>query len=213
MKWILIFIFFFIVGCGLVIGYAYQSHKQIFFTVLNSPITTKFSLENAPEDSLKGTIASMSGTVNWQSRTAKTFVQLKSPRLIQQGEELSTGRSGKAGVLIQKAAAIILSPNSDVNFIQMLPINLVMEQDKGTVIYQDAGQSAMSVKTLDLITAVNRAWAVISVDSKTQTVTVIAQKSSITEGYVDSQGNSNVVTVNAGQKFVFDDTTQEGTVE
>lgn len=213
MKSLLIFLLFLVFGCVLVVGYEYWKYEQNFFINPNSPITTKFSLSNAPTESLKGNIATMSGTVTWLSRTAKNPVNLISLRSVQQGEELGTGKNGKVSILINNAAAVIMSPNSDVNFIQMLPINLVMSQDKGTVIYQNTGQNAMTVNTLDLITAVNRAWTVISVDPTTKTVTITVQRGSVTEGYEDSQNNSNVVTVNAGQQFVFDDTTQEGTVE
>ena len=88
-----------------------------------------------------------------------------------------------------------------------------MSQDNGTITYQNTGQNALSVQTLDLLTAISRAWAVISVDSKAKAVTVIVLKGSVTEGYEDSQNNSNVVTVNAGSKFVFDDNTLQGTIQ
>jgi hypothetical protein len=212
MKWFFIFILFFIVGVGLVIGYTYWNHQNPF-NVLPSPITTKFSLENAPEDSLKGTIASMSGTVNWQSRTAGHSVRLQSPRMIQQGEELSTGKNSIVRVVVQKAEEIIEFPDSHITFIQMLPINVVISQDAGSVFYENTGLSAMTVKTLDLVTSVNRAWVTISLDQSTDTVTVTPQKESVTEGYLDSEGNSNTVIIKAGQQFVFDDTTQTGSVE
>lgn len=211
MKSVVIFILFLFLGFILFIGYSYWENEQNNFINPNSPITTTFSMNNAPSTSLKGTIATMSGTVTWLSRTAKNPVQLQSPRSIQQGETLGTGKNSNVGVLINNAAAVSLSSNSDVNFIQMLPINLVMAQDKGTATYQNTGQNAMTVTTRDLITAVNRAWAVISVDPTAQTVTVAVQKGSVTEGYEDAHDNSTVVTVGAGQQFVFDDTTQEGT--
>jgi len=212
MKSIAIFFLFLLAGFGIVTGHVYIQQQNPLFNP-NSTITTKFSLANAPGESLKGKIATMSGTVIWLSRVAKEPVKLTSLRTIQQGEELTTGKNSKAGILINNSAAVILSANSDVSFVQMLPINLVMSQDKGTIIYQDTGQNALSVQTSGLLTAINRAWAVISVNSKTETVTVTVQKGSVTEGYENSQNNSNVVTLNAGSKFVFDDTKQEGTVE
>lgn len=213
MKYIAIFILFFILGCGLVAGYFYLNPQQNVVLDLPTPITTKFSLANAPEDSLKGTIASMSGVVNWQSRTANTPTRLKAPRSIQQGEELGTGKNGKVEVLIQSAEAMVVNPNSQINFIQMLPVNLVISQDLGIVTYQNTGKSAMTVQTFGLITSINYGIITINLNKDTHTITVDVEKGSATEGYEDSQNNSNVVTVNAGQQFVFDDTTQAGAIE
>jgi hypothetical protein len=213
MKSIIIFLLFFIIGVFAVLGYVYWNHQGAILNFSKPTITTKFSLANAPTDSLKGDIATMSGTVTWLSRVAKSPVKLKSPRSIQQGEELGAGKNSNVAVVIQNAEAIILSSNSLVNFIQMLPVNLVLEQNSGIVTYQNTGQSAMSVHSLDLITAVNRGSAEISMDQKTNTVTVTVEKGLVTEGYEDSSGNSNVVNVNEGQQFIFDDTALTGTVE
>lgn len=213
MRLIVIFLFFLLVGFGSIFVYAYSQHKQNILFNSNSTITTKFSLQNAPEDSLKGIIASMSGIVNWQPRTATQAIRLHSPRKIQQGEELGTGKNSGASMVIQNAEEIIESSNSYINFIQMLPINIVIAQSAGTVFYGGTGASSMTVRTLDLITSIDRALAIISFDKSGSTVTVKVQKGSVTEGYIDSDGDSATVTVAAGQQFVFDDTTQTGTVQ
>ena len=212
MKSLIVFILSLIVGVVLVAGYAYLNHQYAFALVSNPTITTKFSLSNAPTDSLKGEIASMSGTVTWLSRVAKKPVLLIAKQSIQQGEELGTGKNGNAAVTIQNTVAVILSANSLVNFIQMLPVNTVIAQDKGSVRYENVGGNALTVNTLDLITAINRSWANISVDPVAKTVTVTVQKGSVTVGYEDLQNTSNVVTVDAGKQFVFDDTTRTGTI-
>lgn len=213
MKRILLFILFFLIGCFSVIGYAYIYQQKAFFSPSTPKITTKFSLANAPSESLKGNIASMSGTVNWLSRTASSSVRIEKPQTIQQGEELTTGKNGNAAVVIQNAEAIILSPNTDINFIQLLPINLVLEQNSGTVTYQNTGQNALSVDTQNLITGIDRGTAEIVIDKKTNSITVTVEKGVVTEGYEDSSDTSNVVSVAAGQQFIFDDTALAGTVE
>jgi hypothetical protein len=212
MKNILFFFVFLLVGTGLVFGYRYLTKQQTGFLLHQPKIATAFSLKNAPRDSLKGKIATMSGSVTWLSRVATRPVTLSAPGYIQQGESLGTGKNGKAGVVIQNSGEVILTPDSHVNFIQMLPVNIVLDQDKGVVIYENTGQNAMSVQTLDLITSVNGALAVISLDQKTNTVTITVEKGSVTEGYEDLQNNSNVVNVPAGNIYTFDDTTRVGTV-
>jgi hypothetical protein len=212
MKSLIIFSISLVVGFLLVTGYAYWNHQRTFALVPTPVITTKFSLANAPQDSLKGEIASVSGSVNWLSRVAKKPVLLTSKHSIQQGEELGTGKNGNAIVTIQHTTAVLLSANSHINFIQILPINMVIAQDKGSVIYENVGSNALTVNTLDLITAINRSWVQISVDPVAKSVTVTVQKGSITVGYEDLQNTSNVVTVDAGKEFVFDDTSRIGTV-
>jgi hypothetical protein len=213
MKSLVIFIVSLVVGGLFVTGYAYWNHQYIFALVSKLAITTKFSLSNAPEDSLKGQVASLSGSVNWLSRIAEKPVLVTPNQSIQQGEELGTGKNSSAIVTIQNTIAVMLSANSHVNFIQILPVNIVIAQDKGTVTYENAGSNALTVNTLDLITAINRSWAKISVDPVAKTVEVEVQKGSVTVGYEDLQNTSNVVTVDAGKQFVFDDTSRTGTVE
>ncbi|SRR6266567_4409454 len=214
MKTVLLFLVFLFAGFTLISGFAYWQQRQQNETIVLRPqITTNFSMSNAPSESLKGNIASMSGTVRWLSRTATEPIKLLSPRVIQQGEALETEKNAKATVIIQNAEAITLSPNSYVNFIQLLPLNLVLEQNSGDIFYQNTGQSAMSIHTLDLLTAVNRGSARIAMDKNTKTVTVTVEKGLITEGYEDSTNMSTVVTVNAGQRYVFDDATRTGMIE
>ena len=50
-------------------------------------------------------------------------------------------------------------------------------------------------------------------DQKTNAITVTVDKGLVTEGYLDANGNSNVINVNAGQQFVFDEIALTGTVE
>lgn len=211
MHWKLIgsFIVVFLIGFVIVFGYSYKNQQQLSYS--NMPLTTKFSLDKAPSESLQGEVASISGKVNWLSRIAVKPVSIKSSRRIQQGEELSTSNNGHAIVRIQKDALITLSPNSHINFIQLLPINFVFAQDKGSISYQSDGQ-AVSVISHGLDTAISRGWAIIVVDPVDDTVTISVTRGFVTVGYEDEQNNSNVVTVNAGQQFNFDYTTKTGSI-
>ena len=216
MKRISVFVVSLLVGFVAIVGFAYATHEQHIIAasnVSNSPLTTKFSLVNAPSNSLKGKIASMSGSVLWLSRTARKPVQLHSSQAIQQGEEITTGKNGTASIVIKNTNEFILSENAHVNFIQMLPINLVIAQDKGSILYENAGDTALTVKALDLIATVNRAWVNVTVDNDAETVTVYVQKGTMTIGYEDSKNTSQVVTLNTGQELVFDDSTRTEEVE
>ena len=213
MKAVLIFLVFFLFGIALVLSYRYWNQQMPIFTNPKPAITTKFSLEKAPRESLQGNIATMSGTVAWLSRTAAKPEQLKKPRLIQQGEELSTGANGNAVIFIKNDTLVQVSPNTHISIIQLLPQNFVFDQDKGMVRYQNTWQVPVSVKSYDVITMITKGIVTIAVDQKKKTVSVVVEKGTVREGFEDSQNNSTVVTVEAGQTFLFDETTKIGTLQ
>jgi hypothetical protein len=196
-----------------VLSYQYWAPQQFPLGFEKPAITTKFSLQNAPSESLKGTIASLSGTVSWLSRTGVKPVQLKGQQVIQQGEEISTGSNGKVVLNIQNDSWLALAPNTHVSIIQLLPQNFVFEQDHGTAGYQNTIQVPVSIKSLDLVTLVNKGIVSLSVDPQKQIVTLSVKKGTAKEGYEDLQNTTNVVTVTAGQTFVFDETNKIGTIQ
>src|SRR5437016_1573059 len=154
MKSFLLFFAFFLLGTAIVLSYHYWGEK--FITPATSQITTKFSLKNAPSESSFGSIATMSGSVNWQSRAAIKFVPVKLNQKIQQGDELSTGNNGKVIVKIQNDALILLQPNTHINIIQLLPINFVFVQDKGEAEYVNSIRIPISVRNLDLLSVITK---------------------------------------------------------
>lgn len=213
MKKVLLFLVFFLVGIGIMLSYQYLLTSQLQFPRIKPPITTKFSLANAPSATIRGTISSMSGTVAWLSRTANNFVILKSKRTIQQGEDLSTGSNGKALVTIHNMALLSLSPNTHLSFIELLPQNFVINLVKGSLLYETTVQVPVSVVTNNLLTLANNGLFSITYDPDSSTVLVHVERGSATEGYEDSQNNSNVVQVTQGQTFLYNTKAQQGSLQ
>jgi len=215
MKTVLIFLLFFFVGSAIVMGYHYWASFNNFNFNFNSKpaITTKFSLANAPSDSLRGEITSFSGTVDWFSRTAAKPVVITSVRSLQQGEKVSTGSNGKAQIIIQNDAAVSLSSDTDVSIIQLLPQNFVFLQDKGSVVYQNTQNAPVNVRSFGLVSIFTNSTVAYSVNPEEQTITAIVKKGTMQAAYEDSQNNSQVMTAQAGQTIQFDETTNEGTVQ
>lgn len=213
MKAVLLFLVFFLAGIAVILSYQYLLPSQFHFPMLKPAITTKFSLANAPSNSIRGTIASMSGTINWLSRTADKPVTITSKRTIQQGEDLSTGQNGKAAVNIHNTALVSLSPNTHVSFIELLPQNFVINQVKGSVIYETTIQVPVSIVTNDLLTVANNGIFSITYNPDSSTVSVYVGRGVATEGYEDSQNNSNVVPLSEGQTYIFNTTTRQGSVQ
>jgi hypothetical protein len=211
MRSFLLFLFFLLIGLSLVLMYNYWNTK--FFTVNTSPgVTTKFSLKDAPSESLSASVATLSGSVNWRSRISTNTIQLKMYQKVQQGEEITTGHNGKAGLKIQNDAFLLLEPNTHIAIIQLLPVNFVFVQDKGKVEYANTIRVPISVRSLDLLSVITNGDVIITVDPNKQTVMVAVLKGSVKEGYEDLQNTNTVMNLNAGQIFVFDETNRIGTI-
>ncbi len=213
MKAVLLFILFFLIGLTVVLGYRYWNQPQNIFSNAKPDLTTKFSLEKAPSESLQGNIATISGTVTWLSRTAAKPIKLTSLRTIQQGEDLTTGSNGIAVIRIKNDSSLFLFPNTHVSIIQLLPQNFVFVQNKGAVRYENTIQVPISIRSFDLVTIINKGIVMLSVDPKKLTATVSVEKGIVNEGYEDLQNTSNVVTANAGQTFLYDETNKVGTIQ
>ncbi len=211
MKRILIFVVFFLIGLAVALSFTYFPYTKL---PIAAPlhITTQFSLAKAPSESLQGKIATMSGAISWLSRVAVHPVQISSPRQVQQGEALYTGKNSDAGIAIQNNAYFYLFSQTQLSLIQLLPVNVVLQQNKGTVMYSGSGKYAISVVSLHLVTIIGKGEMTIAVNNSKNTVTVTVTKGSAQEGYDDLQNISHMVTVDAGQTFSYDDITRTGTV-
>lgn len=177
------------------------------------PKTPAFSVANAPRDSLRGTMLSLSGTVQWESRTATTPATITTLQTLQQGEELTTQKDGKATIEFTPTCIITLSPSTNLSIIQTLPTNLVFAQSQGTVTYTKSTTTPLAVRSLDALVQLTQGNVTISVDKDTAQMTVGVSSESATIAFNDSQTISNVVTIPSGKAYVFDDSTLTGKFE
>ena len=213
MKRVLFFLLFLIIGFGITTFIMYSQQQQVKKQVEQQAKKTGFSLERAPSDSLRGTIASLSGSVQWQSRVATQPAELKTPRTIQQGEELWTGKDGSISVQLSNGHSITLFPNSHVNFIQTLPSSIVLKQDAGSITYQANGKSSLSVTSLNLLTTMTDGKMTIMVNKTQDGVSTTVLQGKATEAYNDANNTTSVSDVLAGQTFGFDDTVPQGAIQ
>jgi hypothetical protein len=172
-----------------------------------------FSLETAPTNSLVGQVASLSGKVAWQSRVAPIAILINSPIKLQQGEEIDTYDNGSANINFTAFGTIFLSPNTQVNFIQTLPENFVVNQKQGTAIYTKTGENPSSVIALDLLININSGESKILVDKDTAKITITVETGSLTVAFNDTDNNTNVITLNSGDEYIFNDNTRLGVIK
>lgn len=211
-----VFLFFlsFVVGVIIMLAYGFTKLPQKNLqtkSVLS--VTTKFSFQNAPMNTLIGNISSMSGTVEWESRTATQPAILNAPRQIQQGEEIITQDSGRAVVRFVDVFSAAISSKTDLNFIQTLPADIVINQTRGTAEYTKTGNIPLSIRSFDLLININNGDTTITSDTKKRVITVSINSGSITVAYNDLQNISKVITVTEGKQFVFNNNARQAVIK
>lgn len=164
----------------------------------------KFSLEKAPSQSKAGNILSLSGSVFWQSRIATEPARLTASVAIQQGEKIVTYDNGNITIGFGNSLLVTVSPKTELDLIQTLPTNFVFQQEQGTVSYTKIDQTPLAVRSLTLLTQIASGSANIISNKKDGLVTVEVNKGSVTVGYNDASFVSQVATIEAGKKIMFD---------
>ncbi len=204
-KYLLLFILS--IGLGfaiLLLGYIYFYNQPV---TLQNPLlpVTHFSLENAPSDSLKGKISSLSGNVAWESRTSAIANLISEPITIWQGEEVITQGNGNADVVFPNGINLHMFSSSDLSIIQTLPADIVFEQNQGTIEYQNfQGKLPLSINALDLLLNVNKGSVKILVDKDNSVVNVFVSSGSATAAFTDTDNNPKVQKIDKGSKATFD---------
>ena len=172
-----------------------------------------FSLSNAPLDSLKGNVASVSGKVGFVSRIASFATLINSSIKIEQGEEIDTYGNGETNIVFPKIGTIDVSANSQINFIQTLPQNFVVWQKQGLAVYSKNGDIPVSIVTGNLLINLESGKSTISLDKKTKDITVSVSSGSATVAFTSLNNNTKVLTLKKGDIYIFRDNARTGIIE
>lgn len=213
MKTTLLFIFSLVIGITL-IYIVKMGIRQANYATNPDPKPVSFSLEKAPSESIKGNITSLSGNVGWQSRIATEPAQIISFPELQQGEAVETKDNGKMTLQFGNILASNLSPNTFLNFIQTLPTQFVIDQSKGKTEYVKLGETPLTVRSFGLLINIESGNVVVSINDKLGVMTSTVKKGSITAAYNDpKQETANVLTVNEGSQYIFNNDTKQGEIK
>lgn len=168
---------------------------------------SKFSIENAPSESLKATIASHSGTLKFESRVATEPAEIKEiPTQMQQGEIIQTNENSTAFLRFPDLLTINMTPETSVEFVQTLPQNLVIAQTTGAARYTKTNPvTPLSIRSLHLLINQNEGEFTVFVDPEEAGVSVQSVKGEITVAYNDTDNVVQTVTIPEEKKLTFDD--------
>jgi hypothetical protein len=212
MKVFLSFLVMFLLSAGITF---FLTHSPVLKRgPLIKPLSiTSFSRENAPSDSLRGHIATMSGEVLWQSRVATSPAVLITQPEILQGENLVTKDTGTLVLSYLAAVKITLQPNSELDIVQTLPANIVVAQQNGTITYEKQGAIPVSVKISGLLVNLDKGNMSISLDPDQTTVTVQVMEGQAHAAYTDDTNTSQVTAIPEGSTFTYDINSGSGSLD
>jgi len=210
MKSLFLFLVFIVIGAGITIAFLSQTAKTRVTQPKKEavPLSTKFSLKDAPSQTLRGTVLSLTGEVLWQSRIASEPASIATLSSVQQGEELVTSESGEFTVQFLKTCTIKMSQYTHLNFAQTLPSAIVLQQRKGVVSITNACTTPLSVRALHLLIQINQGESTISVDEEENIITIDVLTGDVTVAYNDDENVSTVLNLKNGETLTFDDTTR-----
>lgn len=210
-----LFIIFFIIGVAGGVGFKLWRNNKPTNTIKSvaKQQEPQLDLKQAPKESIRGVIESMTGEIKWQSRIATEASNLTKPVPIQQGETLQSEDDGKISIAYENSGSFTLSPNSKIEIIQTLPVNFVFDQKKGTITYEGNQKTPFSIRSFHLITKINEGTIEINVDDIKHIIEINVINGSATLGYNNLDYESKVIMLEKDQKFIFDDDNRVGEIE
>lgn len=171
-----------------------------------------FSIEHAPKKSIQAQIISYTPDVSWESRVATIPAELTNTVSISQGEEIDTG-SGSAIIALDPFGTISVAKDTTIDFIQLLPFNMVLLQGKGTVVYTNTKNGQLGVVTGNLLIQITSGMCSVTVNTKTNTITIAVASGVSMVAYNDTNYTSHVLTVTGKQTYIFDNLAKTGVLK
>ncbi len=210
MKYLFVFLLTFLLGTLGVIGYGIlrKSPGKPIQNIIETASKPEFSIENAPSESIKGSIASMAGDIYWESRTATVSSLIKNDVTLQQGEQIQTGDNGNMNIDFGREILIKVEPKTQISFVQTLPINFVSSIASGSAEFKRLSSTPITVRALHLLIKVD-SDVVISIDQDNSLVNLNVKNGMVTAAYNDEDLNSHTVNFNAPKIITFNDLTRE----
>lgn len=177
-----------------------------------TPSRTAFSIENPPSESISGTITDISGDMWLVPRESTEPAKLAGTELIKQGEKLIASDSGQITVTFPQLGQMRMIPESEVDVVQTLPVDLVFQHYKGTTEYERIGTVPLSVRSFRLLVSVTEGRIRVTTDEEQHTVSVEVLRGQATAAYNNPEIISTLVTIGEGEEFFFNSDTREGSI-
>lgn len=175
--------------------------------VNTSPTATPFSLKNAPSQSLKGKLHIIADDVIFEDRVASEAAKITEDMSLQQGEHIETGNTGRAKIFFDPVA-IDIFPESAIDIVQTLPVNLVFNFLKGRISIERFSDKTVSVRTKHLLIDIT-GKADIEIDKDKPLISINVSSGSAVLAYNNLKYETQSLQLSKGQSLIYNDATRK----
>ncbi len=207
-KNILISLVAFFLGCGIVLGYQYWKTKQAAAQVVVSPTSTQAQITPEPTFALvppttavSGTLTTITGHAQKYSRGDTEYKEASVGAQILLGESVATKLNSSAKASVTGIVSVNMGPMAEVVFANLFPNNFVLQQKAGKIDYFVT--KPISVRVLHALVKINPGETIINIIDTDMSVTV--KTGSVEFAIVDTDNQTNVWNLKAGQRANIDD--------
>jgi hypothetical protein len=201
----------FLLGLGGVLGYQYLRTRQT-----DAPIVAKQKTEITPQptfalvppsEAMSGILTVLSGHAEKFSRGDMEYKEASTGAQILIGESVATKENSTATASVNGIVSINMSPSAELVFANLFPSNFVLQQKAGKIDYLVT--KPISIRALhSLVTLYSGLPAqagetIIYIVDTDMSITV--KTGSVKFALVDSNNDTHVWTLNAGQRANIDD--------
>lgn len=209
MKNIFLVAIAFLIGLGAVLGYQYLKARQTALIVeprpeADQPMAGTFALV-PPSEALSGVLTVTSGHAEKLSREDAEYKEASSGAQILLGESIATKTNSTAVTTVHGFVTATMGPVSELVFANLFPKNFVLQQKSGKIEYQV--NQPISVRALHALVNINPADVTINIIDTDMSVTV--KTGSVKFALVDTDNNTKVWELKAGERANIDDAARE----
>lgn len=197
----------FVLGFGVVMGYQYLKMKQETVPVLlpqparKQPTPEPTLALAPPSEAVSGTLTVTSGHAEKFSRNDTEYKEASTGAQILLGESIATKENSSAVTEIAGILKAGLGPNAELVFANMFPANFVLQQRAGKIDYLVT--QPLSVRALHSLVTISPGETTITIIDTD--MSIIVKTGSVKFALVDTDNNTNVWNLKAGQRANIDD--------
>lgn len=210
MKTIIFPLLAFIFGFSGVFGYQYFKTNKIETPVIeprpeaDQPVAGAFTLV-PPTEAVSGILTVTRGHAEKFSRGEKEYKEASSGAQILLGESIATKENSAATAEITGIVSVHLAESSELVFANLFPENMVLQQKAGKIEYTVT--KPISVRALHTLVTINPGQTTINIIDTDASIMV--KSGSVKFALVDTDDNTHVWDLQAGQRANIDDTARE----
>ncbi len=161
---------------------------------------TSFKID-PPSQAKVGTLNIVSSTVEKYARFADDWEEIASTSGILQEEKIRTGKSGKAVVKFLNHLNIIIAPETEVYFANLLPDSLLLEQSEGEVTY--TAEKPISIKSIDTLTSFEQGKLTLGIDPDNNFIYLNVASGSGKFSFIDNDNQTRIFEIEKGNRVIY----------